>query len=472
MAQLSVSARTALVAMLVMALTLAAATVALITTLRSSLLDEVDRSIDSRAADVASQVQSNSDVLALGVGIDARTLAAVVAIDEFIFATTDDGLDAGDLVDAFDTFDEPFDISLPLTETEGADNMRAVSLFVDSEPFDDGLSGDMVVVGEEDYLVFVATSLDGVDNTVRRVTTGALIAGPALVGLVGMLTLLLTRRALRPVEAMRQEVDEISSTGLDRRVPQPPADDEIGRLATTMNEMLARLERAQHQQQQFVADASHELRSPLASMAARLDVAHRHGDAHQWLTTVDELRGDTDRMRRLIEDLLLLARADATSAAGQAAPGARRDTVHLDDTILDTVAEIGASRPGVSVDVSAVGPVVVGGDSDQLQRLTRNLVENAIRHATTVVHVAARQHGGGVEVHVDDDGAGIARSDRVNVFERFVRLDEARARDGGGSGLGLAICAEIVRSHNGTITVSSAPTGGARFTITLPTPSA
>lgn len=450
--------------MVVTAIAMAVAAVALVVSLRSSLIDEVDRSIDSRAIDVLEQTDTFNDVIALGVGADERTFAVVLDSVGDVFASTDDSVGADELLDKIGTFDTPYDLSLPLAYTDGSNNLRAVAMHLDYEPLTDATNARET--GAEDYVVLVATSLDGVDQTVRRITIGAAIAAPLLVILVGLLTWLMAGRALRPVETMRREVDEISSTDLDRRVEHPPADDEIGRLAGTMNSMLRRLEQSQKVQTQFVSDASHELRSPLASMAARLDVAERHGtdDPNQ---LVRELQGDTDRMRRLVDDLLLLARSDAKSA--EVTPEASRGLVDLDDIVLAAAATIVNPR-NINLDTSAVSAGLVNGNADQLTRVVVNLADNAVRHATSRVAITLSEQNDSVQLTVDDDGAGIPADQRDSIFDRFVRLDEARSRDAGGSGLGLAITAEIVQAHGGTVHVAESSLGGARFTIKLPTP--
>jgi signal transduction histidine kinase len=448
---------------MVMTVVLAIAGAGLIVTLRSSLVDEIDRSLRSRSADIATQIELPNEFLDLDNGVDERTVAAVVGTDGFVLATSDESIDGDVVVDlqAQHRPGLPFDGSLSLAGTAGADNMR-VLIVAGEFSVPDEVEADVVFV--EDAYVLVASSLDGVDATVRRVLIVAAVAGPVLVVIAAVLTLWLTRRALRPVDDIRREVDEITASALDRRVPVPPSDDEIGRLATTMNAMLARLEHTNAAQRRFVSDASHELRSPLASMAARLDVAARHGRTEEWPDVVAALRDDTWRLQRLVDDLLLLARRDAGDELGLR----RLDLVDLDDVALGIVADIAPHSGDVAIDTGGLSAGLTVGDADQLGRVVRNLLDNAVRHASQSVAVRLGEVDGDVVLTVDDDGGGIPVADRDRIFERFVRLDEGRSRDRGGSGLGLAICAEIADAHGGSVTVGDAPGGGARFELRLP----
>ena len=458
MRRFSVRTRTTVTASVVFAVALAASAVVLLQVLRSSLLDEIDRSIDARAADIAAQIDVGNELISVGAGLDATTLAIVFSIDGGVYDSSDLSLDATALVDAFGAFDEPFDLDLGVLDaTEGADNLRAVALLTDESPLSP--PGELVEVGEEDLITVVATSLDGVDRTVSRVRTLAVIVGPALVGLVALLTWLLSGRALRPVEAMRREAEAISGADVSGRVPEPSGRDEVARLASTLNGMLDRIEHAQQRQRQFVSDASHELRSPLASMRARLDVELRHPEP-EWERVGESLRDDAARMHRLVDDLLLLARSDDRGLSTGS------DLVDLDDVVLDVVAA--TPHAGVTVDVSSVSGALTSGDADQLRRVVQNLFDNAVRHAGSKVRIELAEVDGRCRLFVDDDGSGIADADRDLVFERFSRLDDARDRDSGGSGLGLAITREIVIAHRGRIGVGESVLGGARFGVELP----
>jgi signal transduction histidine kinase len=318
---------------------------------------------------------------------------------------------------------------------------------------------DHVVVTEEaaGYDIAVAASLEEVGDSRAALITPLLIGLPLVLLLVGGTTWVVAGRALAPVERIRREVEEITGDRLDRRVPEPRSRDEINRLARTMNSMLGRLEDSRTRQQQFVADASHELRSPLASIRQAAEITRSHPGALPEGELAEAVLEESARMQRLVEQLLLLTRAD-----GGAATPAHHD-VDLDDLALAEARRV--ARSGLVVETSGVGAARVRGEATALAQVVRNLVDNAARHATTTVAVSTRETGAGVELIVEDDGSGIPPEHRDRVFERFVRLDEARARDAGGSGLGLAIVREIVAAHGGTVSVTASELGGARFLI-------
>ena len=226
---------------------------------------------------------------------------------------------------------------------------------------------------------------------------------------------------------------------------------------------LGRLEESQARQRRFVADASHELRSPLAIIRQHAEVALAHPDRTDTAKLASTVLAEDTRMQRLVEDLLLLARADEGTTA------VRRQPVDLDDVVFEVAADLRRSSP-LRVDTTAVSAGRVAGDQGQLQRMVQNLADNAARHARATIGFVLREDASGrTQLCVEDDGPGIAEADRQRIFERFVRLDGARARDAGGSGLGLAIVAEIVAAHGGTVTVGQSPLGGARFEVVLPT---
>ena len=279
---------------------------------------------------------------------------------------------------------------------------------------------------------------------------------------MGGTTWTVATRALAPVERIRREVEQITGDRLDRRVPEPPSRDEIHRLARTMNQMLERLQDSRDRQQQFVSDASHELRSPLASIRQTAEVARAHPGALPEGELADAVLEESARMQRLVEQLLLLTRAD------EGALTRAQHDVDLDDLALAVARRV--RRPGLGVDTSGIGPGRVRGDKAALTQVVQNLVDNAARHARRTISLAVSERDGGVELVVEDDGPGIPAEHRRRVFDRFVRLDEARARDAGGSGLGLAIVHEIVTAHGGTVEISSSGLGGARFVVRLPAP--
>jgi len=243
-------------------------------------------------------------------------------------------------------------------------------------------------------------------------------------------------------------------------VPQPQTRDEIAALAATMNAMLGRLQGAAARQRAFVSDAGHELRSPIAAIRAEVEVAQRLGPGDG---TFSNVLGETERLERLVTDLLTLASADE----GQSRV-ARAQDVDVDDLVTAEASRLW-SRADLTV-TADIAPARTWGDPSALVRVLRNLVDNATRHATSRVHLACGpREPGGAWFRVEDDGPGVPLTDRDRVFERFVRLDEARTRDDGGSGLGLAIVRELVAAEGGTVRFTD--TGrlpGARVEVQLP----
>ncbi|ROS28446.1 signal transduction histidine kinase [Rathayibacter sp. PhB127] len=348
---------------------------------------------------------------------------------------------------------------------EDADDLPALATEERDEPF-------TTTPADEDPLVVATQELDdgallvvGVPDEGRAealaTTAGLLaVAVPLLVAFVAIVCWIVVGRALRPVDRMRAEADAVTAAALYRRVAEPGSGDEIDRLAQTLNRMLGRLEDGQERQRRFVSDASHELRSPVAALRQSAEVALAHPDrldAARLATTVAE---ESVRMGGLIEGLLLLARADEARLAVLAAP------VDLDDLALREVRRLRDS--GIAVDASGVSPVQAVADEALLGRALRNLVDNAVRHRAARLAIATRGEGDSAVLAVDDDGPGIPAADRERVLERFVRLDEGRARDAGGSGLGLAIVAEIAAAHGGSVAIEESPWGGARVTLRVP----
>ncbi|WP_431031481.1 sensor histidine kinase [Plantibacter sp. RU18] len=318
-----------------------------------------------------------------------------------------------------------------------------------------------VELGDQEYVLLAGRSLDDVDDAVGLVSILLAVAVPVLVLLVGALTWVLVGRSLTPVERIRREVAALSAADLHRRVAVPATGDEISRLASTMNDMLARLEDAQTAQRRFVSDASHELRSPLAVMRQYAEVAVAHPDRVDGSELASTVLEEGLRMQGLVESLLLLAKLDerATVVSGRA--------VDLDDLLLTEAARVRGAG-SLTVDAGGIAAARVEGDEQLLARVVRNLVDNAARHARSTIRLACWTDGPVVRVRVDDDGAGVPIGDRSSVFERFVRLDESRSRDAGGSGLGLSIVADVVRLHDGSVEIVDGALGGAGFVVMLP----
>jgi signal transduction histidine kinase len=310
--------------------------------------------------------------------------------------------------------------------------------------------------------VYAGDSLETASDATQHLATLLGIGLPLLVGLVALTTWRVTGRALRPVEAIRAEVASIGQADLHRRVPEPSTHDEVGRLARTMNGMLARLDDAADRQRRFVSDASHELQSPLTSLRARFEVNLTAKQEPDWQASEAEGLAEVTEMQRLIDDLLVLARLDAPRESPALLP------VDLDDIVLREAERL-RTRGRVTVDIHRVSAGQVLGDPDQLRRAVRNVLDNAERHAAHEVAVSVQEHGGTIEVRIVDDGSGVAVKDRERVFERFGRIDDARTRNGSGAGtgLGLAITREIVEAHGGRITVETGEPG-ACFVLRIP----
>ena len=344
---------------------------------------------------------------------------------------------------------------------------RTISRQADRLPIGDGpflLVARGVDISGATYTVLVASSLGSVDASVRSLTTVLVLGLPLLLVMVSVTTWIVVGRALRPVEAIRSQTASITADQLHRRVPEPPTTDEIGRLARTMNAMLDRLDRSAQQQQRFVADASHEFRSPLSSIRQQLEVELRDPDHTKWPSVASDVLDETMRLELLLDNLLFLARDDATS------PMRATAVVDLDDIVLEEVHRATPADQSKVIDATHVSAAQVRGNADELRRVIRNLLENAVRHADHDIKVALGETASeSVVLRVADDGLGILPEHREVIFERFVRLDESRARNEGGAGLGLAIAREVVRRHGGTLEAEVSSGGvGAQFVIRLP----
>jgi signal transduction histidine kinase len=310
--------------------------------------------------------------------------------------------------------------------------------------------------------IHIAAPRDDISDSVDTLRQSLLVAVPLAAGVLALLTWVIVGRTLRPVEQMRTEVAAIEGADLHRRVAVPSADDEIGRLARTMNDMLARVEQAQARQRRFVADASHELRGPLTRMRTELEVDLQHPTTADPAMTQRSVLEEVIGLQQLVDDLLLLARSDTQPnsvagatrfAIGDVVAGAVRRTRRLD---------------GPTVDVTIASPALVRGRAGELDRAIGNLLDNAVRYAAATVRVRVDSGDGSVSVVVEDDGPGISAVDAERVFERFARLDAARSADDGGAGLGLSIARDIVERHGGTLVVDTGYERGARLVITLP----
>jgi signal transduction histidine kinase len=445
----SIRARLTAAACLVVAGALLVGAVVILTVLRHTLDENLNDAAVQRARDVAAQVKTGTLDNPLAVHGDEDAFIDVRDADGRAVARSSN-LKQDVPVATFRPEDDDPEIRTQKIPVRGEeDDFRIV-----------GLNAQGTKYGA--VTIYVVASLDRAKETAMAVRHLLRWGVPLLVALVGAIAWFVVGRALRPVESMRAEVAEITAQDLGRRVPVPRARDEIGRLATTMNDMLDRLQQSAERERRFVADASHELQSPLASSRADLEVALAHPESTEWEETARAVVADNERMTRLVGDLLFLAQSDNNGASR-----ARRSLVDLDDVVREEVSRL---RPpeGLIVDVSGVSPAEVRGDADQLARVVRNLLENASRYARSAITVTVSTNGTGrTELAVADDGPGVPADQQDRIFERFARLDDSRSRATGGTGLGLAIAREIVESHRGTIDLDRV-SPGARFVVNLP----
>jgi signal transduction histidine kinase len=313
--------------------------------------------------------------------------------------------------------------------------------------------------------VYVATSLAQVNAAVGSLTTLFALGLPLVLFIVALAMWRAVGQVLRPVDEIRRRASVIGGADLSQRVPVPHSTDEIATLAVTMNEMLQRLELSARRQRQFVGDASHELRSPLAALRAQVDVALAHPEDPGSAGVLDSVQDQVARMSTLVDDLLFLARS------AESAPVSVAGIVDLDELLLGEVQRL-REAGGPAVELVGVRAARVNGSERDLARMLRNLTENAREHASSEVALQLRLTDDLAEIVVIDDGAGIREEDRERVFERFTRLDDARARNarGGGAGVGLSIARQVARDHGGSIVVTSRPDGasGAAFVVRLP----
>jgi signal transduction histidine kinase len=421
----SVRLRATLAATAIVAVALGVSSAALVGVLQGSLQDSAADEAARRAAITADMLVTGSPPVTVGTGEPGSPGTAVEAVDPDVVIIGEPAVAPGKV--------------LVMRKQWAPSGTYAVA----TQPVD-------TAVGK--VLVQARASLQPAAAALATLQAVLLPGIPALLLLVALLTWLAVGRALAPVSAIRRELADITTSDLHRRVPVPPARDEIARLAATTNRTLDRLEHAVGRHRRFVADAAHELRSPLAVLRTRLEIA-----PPQALTT--EALSDVDRIQRLTTDLLLLARLDADEPP-------EHEEVDLGQVAAEEAARA-RPRTDVRVVLDISSEIVVHGSGDQLRRVVANLVDNAVRHAETAVLVRLVRQGGDAVLEVDDDGPGIPVEHREAVFDRFTRLDEARDRDAGGSGLGLAIVRDVVARHGGSVVVVDGPLG-ARLRARVP----
>jgi signal transduction histidine kinase len=439
----SVRVRVAIATVLVVGIALAIGGIALVRLQQRALTSDIDSTARTRARDIAASLGNgtlNSDI---PVPRGENNLAQVVDASGVIVAASKNVAD-----------DPRISRVVP---PNGRTVVRTVNYSEDEHPL--RVAARQVSARGNSYVVYVASSLGPVSRSTDSLERLLAFGLPLLALLAGVLAWIAVSLALRPVEAIRREVEAIGGQDLHRRVPDPPVADEIGRLADTMNEMLSRLEAATDRQRRFVADASHELRSPLTGIRTELEVDLAYPERVDWPSVSREILDDTVQLQRLVDDLLLLAAID------QSPDASRREPVDLDEIVL-AEARRARMRSGVAIQTVSVSGAQVDGDAEQLIRVVRNLLDNATRYAATGVVVTLAESDGAAVLTVSDDGPGVPDDERERIFERFARHDPDRSRSAGGPGLGLAICREIVTDHGGSIVLEPGP--GTRFTVRFP----
>ncbi|MFP3579072.1 ATP-binding protein [Arthrobacter sp. SIMBA_036] len=434
----------------VVAAALLVGAIVLLVLLQTSLAADAEGTARQKAQDVAAQLGDPDDTEA------ARYVSSTSRPDQIVQIINS----AGAVVAA----SVPAAAKTPLTQLRPADGQTLTQDV-----------SDLSIIGNDDEFLVVATGASSNNKTFTVVvaaaeaiqkqtiiTVGWFILGatPVLLMVVGVSVWALVGRSLRQVERIRAQVAAINARRLDERVEVPSTADEIQALALTMNNMLERLESSDREQRRFVADASHELRSPLATLSAGVEIASADPTGETWRDMKGVLGEETDRMRYLVEDLLTLAKTND-----------ERLEVDAIDVDLDDVVDAELRRlksTGRNAINAHLGPARVLGDARQLGQAVRNILDNADRHATSRIDIDLLSHDGNAVLTIENDGPPIPLEERQRVFERFVRLDESRSRESGGSGLGLAIVAGIVAAHHGTVEAGETAAGTSRFRMVLP----
>jgi len=437
----SIRFRITLIASLAVAVILVAGGIALLLIQRAALTASLDETLGQRADDIVALIQSGDSLGELSAG-PTEGFAQVIAPGGEVLTSTANlagmpplPIEAGDVP---------------------GETIQTVSgLAVDDDAFR-VLTREVASVGT----LHVATSYDVVDETLASLARSLLLVIPGLVLIMAAVVWWLVGRTLQPVEDIRSGVASIRAGDLQGRVPVPGTGDEIQRLATTMNQMLERIEDSVGRQERFVADAAHELRTPLTRLRSSLEVDLSRSQSGREREALEGLRAEVVAMQHLVDDLLYLARADAGQGGGRFVP------VDLDDAAFREVRRV-EERGRVVLDVGGVSGAQVVGDPARLARVVRNLLDNAERHAAGVVAISLLEAGVDAVLTVADDGPGIDPAAAGRVFERFGRIDQSRSEATGGAGLGLAIVREIVEDHGGTVTLVSG-NGGATFEVRLP----
>jgi len=443
--RLSLRTRMLFISSTAVAIVMAVGGILLLSLLRAELIDTADDSGEDTADSVAELARAGTLPPVLAATEEVATAVQVVQAGEVISATS----------------------NAVGTRTFIRGELRpGVERVYDRRflPFDEDGPFRVIAVGTEtptgDATVIVAVDVEDVHEVIAVASQMGTAGLAALIIILAGVFWVVIGRTLAPVSAIRDRAEAITGSGLHQRVPEPLRHDEIADLARTINAMLARLEDSAKRQEAFVADAAHELRSPIASLQARLETALLNSEADSDDVLTRDLLRETTRMGRLVDHLLLLARSDAGTISIEKMP------VDLEEVVRESVASVDTSA--VPITANAVEPVQVLGQAALLEHVVTNLLDNAGRYAESSIDVSLHANSTNAILTVDDDGPGIPEHLRSSVLERWVRVDESRERGTGGAGLGLAIVSEIVHVHEGEIEITESPAGGARVQVLLP----
>ncbi len=445
-----------LVAVAVVVAALVVGAVVLVASTRAELVRGVEALVATRSQDLAQLVETG-DVPAVLPG-SRSTSAQVIDSNGRVIAATRDIEGQDQIVAGTPSPDGVTILTVPTLdlgdhgEQEGESND-------DEGPYLVAVTAADTPTGQ--VVILVAGSLAAAEAATTTLTP-LLIGGiPLLALVVGVTTWILAGRTLKPVRSMTEEAGQITATDLGRRIPLPGTRDEIQLLGRTLNQMLDRLATSIAAQRRFVADASHELKSPVTSLLTMAEVASNHPERVDTARFAADIHTEARRLALLVEDLLTLARSDEGAMALQPT---RFDIGNL---IQEETARLWAT--GVAVHLEQAAPVIINADRRRVAQAIRNVVDNAARHARRDIWIETHQTHDQIEILIADDGPGIPEANRERVFERFVRLDEARSRDQGGTGLGLAVVQTIIKAHGGSVQVVDHSTyPGAAIRIHLP----
>jgi heavy metal sensor kinase len=455
----SVRVRLTLWYVLLLALILAAFSAGIYFMLRQSLSSNLDGSLRGRVGTLLGTVEYNDD----GPTLDAALATAGQELDEQFVRV----YDASGVV----TFDSSPGSGGPvIDEAAVTDALAGRSSTWSISIEDESLRARVVPIsldGEVTGVLVVGLTADDMAETLRSLLVVLAIAYPVTLIVASAGGIFLASRALAPIDHVTRLAKRISADDLSQRIDIALPDDEVGELARTFNEMIARLDAAFQRQRQFTADASHEMRTPLTAIKGQIEVAlSRPRDAEAYREVLQDANEEVDRLIRLVGSLLTLARADAGEIPLAAEP------VSVGDLVSSVVQQVrpAAEAKRIAIEVLTGPDVTVRADQDLLLQLLLNLLDNALKYTAEGGRVSVGWEVGGASarVWVEDTGIGIDASEQPRIFDRFYRVDKARSRAGGGAGLGLSISRWIAEAHKGGVSVESSPGRGALFTVTLP----